>query len=186
LKNARLYALSQQSDVDQPDLDILSRSSTLDEHFNGSEQTSVSTTDETVITNNTSSPRVPILRCIDKPSSSIPSWLTLSEDFIRASMGFHQVDSLKRHLSTLYQDTITLDSLPCDAVLDPGDVATLRKTPRNTTPVARPASFGDPIHLDIVFGPEVALANVHYGLIFTDRFSRMTYMFPLKISTMIL
>jgi len=135
---------------------------------------------------NTSNRRVPILRCIDKASSSIPSRLTLSEDFIRTSMGFRRVDTLKRNLSTLYQDTITLDTQPCDAILDPGDLATLRKTPRNTTPVARPASFGDVIHVDIVFGPKVALANVHYGLIFTDRFSWMTYIFPLRILIRIL
>jgi len=34
--------------------------------------------------------------------------------------------------------------------------------------------------MDIVFGPEVALANVHYGLLFTDRFSRMTSLYPLQ------
>jgi len=80
----------------------------------------------------------------------------------------------------LYQDTVQLDSTPRDAVLDRGDLATLRKTPRNTTPVPRPVSFGDVVHMDIVFGPEVALANVHYGLLFTDRFSRMTYLYPLQ------
>jgi hypothetical protein len=95
-------------------------------------------------------------------------------------MDFHHVDTIKRHLSTLYQDTINLDQSLCDAILDPGDFATLRKTPRNTNPVQRPAGFGDIIHVDIVFGPKVALANVHYGIIFTDRFSRMTYMFPLQ------
>ena len=36
------------------------------------------------------------------------------------------------------------------------------------------------IHFDIIFGPEVALANVHYGLLFTDRFSRMMYVLPLQ------
>jgi len=34
--------------------------------------------------------------------------------------------------------------------------------------------------MDIVFGPEVALTNTHYGLIFTDRYSQMTYMYPLQ------
>ncbi len=147
---------------------------------NVSSSTSVTSSDEIGITDNTSTNRVPILRCIDKRSSSLPSRLTLSEDFIRASMGFRHVDTIKRHLLTLYQDTINLDQSPCDAILDPGDFATLRKTPRNTTPVQRPAGFGDVIHVDIVFGPKVALANVHYGIIFTDRFSRMTYRFPLQ------
>jgi hypothetical protein len=70
--------------------------------------------------------------------------------------------------------------LPPDAILDQGDIATLQKTARNTTPVARPSSFGDVIHCDIVFGPEVAIGNVHYGLLFMDRFSWMNYMYPLQ------
>ncbi len=58
----------------------------------------------------------------------------------------------------LYQDTIRLNTLPCDAVLDPGDIATLHKSPRNTTPVPRPYHFGDNIHMEIVFGPEDIMA----------------------------
>jgi hypothetical protein len=34
--------------------------------------------------------------------------------------------------------------------------------------------------MDIVFGPEVALANTHYGLLFADRFSWMTYIYLLQ------
>jgi hypothetical protein len=36
------------------------------------------------------------------------------------------------------------------------------------------------MHMDIVFGPEVAIGNIHFGLLFTDRFSRMTYIYPLQ------
>jgi len=120
------------------------------------------------------------LECIDKPLPSLLSRLTLNEDFIRASVGFHRIDTIKCQLSDLYQDTITLDSLPRDAILDQGDLAALPKSPRNTTAVPRPLSFGDVIHMDIAFGPKVALANVHYGLLFTDRFSCMTYIYPLQ------
>jgi hypothetical protein len=31
--------------------------------------------------------------------------------------------------------------------------------------------------MDIVFGVEIALGNVHYGLLFTDCYSRMTYIY---------
>ena len=34
--------------------------------------------------------------------------------------------------------------------------------------------------MDIVFGPEISIGNIHYGLLFTDRFSRMTYLYPLQ------
>jgi hypothetical protein len=35
------------------------------------------------------------------------------------------------------------------------------------------------MHLDIVFGPEVAIRDVHYALLFSDRYSRMNYVYPL-------
>ncbi len=126
----------------------------------------------------------PIIRSVDKPSSSIPQVLTFSEDLLRASVGFRRIDSMKQYLHDLYQHTIRLDSSPADAVLDAGNYATLCKKNRNTTPVKCPMSFGDVIHMDIVFGPEVALTNTHYGLIFTDRYSQMTYMYPLQNLTM--
>jgi hypothetical protein len=59
----------------------------------------------------------------------------MTEDFIRAGLGFCRIDTLKSHLGQLYQNTITIDSLPADAVLDSGDLASVRKKPRNTTPV---------------------------------------------------
>jgi len=51
---------------------------------------------------------------------------------------------------------------------------------RSTTPVPRPSLFGQVVHMDIVFGPDIAIGNVHYGLLFTDQFSRMTYIYPLR------
>jgi len=36
------------------------------------------------------------------------------------------------------------------------------------------------MNMDIVFGPEVALGNIHYSLMFTDRYSRMGYIYPLQ------
>lgn len=132
------------------------------------------------VPNSSFTKNVPILRCVDKCSSSLPSRLTFTEDFIRSSVGFRRIDSLKNHLKDLYQDTIRLDSLTPDTVLDLGDLATIKKSARNTTPVPRPNAFGDVMHMDIVFGPDVSLGNIHYGLLFTDRFSRMTYIYPLQ------
>ncbi len=95
-------------------------------------------------------------------------------------MGFRRIDTVKKYIKDLYCDTISLDSTPADAVLDVGDLATLHKKARNTTPVSRPTSFGKIIHMDIVFGQEVSVGNVHYGLLFTDRYSRMNYIYPLQ------
>jgi hypothetical protein len=36
------------------------------------------------------------------------------------------------------------------------------------------------MHMDIVFGPEISVSNVHYGLLFTDHHSCMSYVYPLQ------
>jgi hypothetical protein len=148
---------------------------------------STSAPEDAVSTFNTSNTNLPsstidapIVRAIDKASSSLPSKISMSEDYIRACIGFRRVDILKQHFSDLYQTTVTLDSTPPDAVLDSGNFATMRKKARNTVPVPRSSYFGETIHIDIVFGPDIAVGNVHYGLLFTDRFSRMTYLYPLQ------
>ncbi len=173
-KSAEDHLLSQPSDT------VVGFSSAI----HSSDTTATTTCDldvtPTPISDTSSSTNVPILRCVDKVSTSLPSRLTFTEDFIRASVGFRRIDSIKQHLKHLYQDTVDLDSMPPDAILDLGECATLKKTPRNTLPVPRPSHFGDVIHMDIVFGPDISVGNIHYGMIFTDRYSRMTYLYPLQ------
>jgi hypothetical protein len=128
--------------------------------------------------------QVPILRCVNKVSSSLPARILFTEDSIRSSIGFRRVDTIKAHLHELYQPTVSINKFPEDAVLDAGLVATLPKVPRNTTPVPRPSAFLDVVHVDIVFDPEVSIGNVHYGLMFSDRYSRMMYIHPLQNLTL--
>ncbi len=73
-------------------------------------------------------------------------------------VGFRKVDTIKKFFSSLYTDNVILDNTPPDAILDSGDLATLKKKDRNTKPVPRPLNFGDVFHIDIVFGPELQLA----------------------------
>jgi hypothetical protein len=126
---------------------------------------------------------VPIIRSVDKASSNLPKKILVSEDFIRASVSFRQIENLKQNLSKLYQETIAFDKNPQDAILDSGAFATMRKKDRNTQPIQRPTHFGDVVHIDIVFGPDISIGNIHYGLLFIDRYSRMTYIYPLQSLT---
>jgi hypothetical protein len=123
---------------------------------------------------------IPLVRSVDKPSTSLPKHMSMSEDVLRACVGYQQINTLKKQFSHLYQDTVKLDQLPADAVLDSGCLASLRKKDRNTDPVPRPSKFGEVIHVDIVFGPEISVGNIHYGLLFVDRFSRMSYLYQLQ------
>jgi len=58
------------------------------------------------ISNNTFMMPIPILQSVDKPSTSLPSPLTFTEDIIRVSIGFHHIDTNKTDLKDLHQDTI--------------------------------------------------------------------------------
>jgi hypothetical protein len=115
-----------------------------------------------------------------QPSTSLPTTITMSEDHLQACVGFHRVDTLKKHCKDLYAPSIKMDTLPPNAILDIRHLATMHKKPRSTTPVPRSESFADLMYMDITFGPEISVGNVHYGLLFTDRFSRMTYLYPLQ------
>jgi len=99
---------------------------------------------------------------------------------MRASMGFRRIDTVKKYLKELYCENIQLDSTPADAILDHGDLATMHKKPRNTTPIPHSSFIGEAMHMGIAFGPEVAIGNAHFGLFFMDRFSRMKYIYPLR------
>ena len=121
-----------------------------------------------------------IVRSVDKVSSSLPNKMLMSEDYIKSSVGFRRIDTLRKHFSSLYSDNVVFDNTPPDAFIDAGELATMRKKDRNTIPVTRPLHFADVFHMDIVFGPEISIGNIHYGLLFTDRFSRMTYLYPLQ------
>jgi hypothetical protein len=43
----------------------------------------------------------------------------------------------------------------------------MKKKDPNTTPVPWSLHFSDTIHMDIVFGPDMTIENIHYGLLFT-------------------
>jgi len=34
--------------------------------------------------------------------------------------------------------------------------------------------------MDIIFGPDVAIGSIHYGLLFSDRYSCINYIYPLQ------
>jgi hypothetical protein len=61
----------------------------------------------TSVTNQSSSQlHIPIVRSVDKASSLLPQNISMTEDFLRACVGFRRVDTLKKNISTLYQSTI--------------------------------------------------------------------------------
>ncbi len=91
---------------------------------------------------------IPIIRSIYKVSFSLPNKIAMSEDYIRSSVGFHPIDTLKRQFSNLYTNNVTMDATPLNALLDAGGLETMGKKDRNTQPVSRPLHFGDIFHIE--------------------------------------
>lgn len=103
----------------------------IDESFPASSD-DISSTTSTIPTTpishqSTDSSRIPIIRCVDKPSTSLPNTISFSEDFLCASVGFRRIDTIHQHFSTLYKNTIHFDPTPADAVLDENHFATMKK-----------------------------------------------------------
>jgi hypothetical protein len=79
----------------------------------------LTTDDEAVTTSNTSSHQniihydlfTPITWAVDKSSSSLPSVMTFSEDFIKSCVGFRKIDTMKHHFHTLCPPSIKLDKV---------------------------------------------------------------------------
>jgi hypothetical protein len=145
--------------------------STLDDHTTALDPvaTSIPSTSDTdtATTSTNPSPSIigtPTICLVDKPSLPLPHTIMMSEDFLHACVGFQRINTVKQHMNTLYSDTIKLSSIPADAVLDQGDLSMIQKSARNTAPVPWPNYFGEVMHMDIVFGPEISVGNIHYSL----------------------
>ena len=124
----------------------------------------------------------PLPSSADRYSSSLPSHLTMTVDELRASTGFLSFDTLDGIIKhpELYHANFTIAKHAPDPTLTLGSVASINKRPRNTAPIPRGSTFGDTVHCDIVFGPQVGHGGISHALLLVDRHSRCKFMFPLK------
>jgi hypothetical protein len=56
---------------------------------------------------------IPIIRSVDKPSSSLPNTISMTEDYIKTCVGYRCIDTIKRQFSNLYQPTVQFDNTRC-------------------------------------------------------------------------
>ena len=78
------------------------------------------------------------------------------------------------------QPTLKINDLGRDPMRDLGEMATMPKQRRNTTPLQLPERFGDIIHFDIVYGSGKASGVYRYALWFVDRRSKHIEQYPLN------
>eukprot|EP00957_Ditylum_brightwellii_P138396 10548694-Ditylum_brightwellii.AAC.1 len=76
-------------------------------------------------------------------------------------------------MQTVAQPTLCITNTGKDPVQDPGEMATLLQSNRNTSPIPCPKHFGNIFHYDIVYGAGTAIGGYHYTLWLVDRKTRL-------------
>eukprot|EP00957_Ditylum_brightwellii_P197012 15009238-Ditylum_brightwellii.AAC.1 len=57
---------------------------------------------------------------------------------------------------------------------------TMQKSNQNTNPIAKPSTFGEVVHLDIVYRSGTAIGGYRYALWLVDRATQFVFQYPLK------
>jgi hypothetical protein len=116
---------------------------------------------------------------VDSVNAALPKLVTMSRQSFLQSIGFRKPDKILKHMHELASNPISIsrDSSPR---IDPGEVATMASSRRNTSPSAPPANYSDVWHLDIGFGPCTAIGGIRYTLLAVDKHSRYKLVYGLS------
>ncbi len=122
----------------------------------------------------------PPLLPVNKVNSSQSKSVTLSREMLSQSIGFRHPEPLLNHIKTLGNGKVKVQAIPKNPQLDPGETATMKSAKRNTTPLPKPKTFGEIMHMDIGFGPCAAIGGITHTLLVVDRATRHKFVYGLK------
>ena len=123
---------------------------------------------------------VPPILPNEKCNSSIPKHLTFSKDFVAQAIGYHKLNLLLKYFNRVAQPNITISASDKSKTLNDGETATLKSKKKNSRPSKIPEKYSDVWHMDIVYGPCVAIAGVKYALLLVDKKTRKCCLYALK------
>ena len=123
----------------------------------------------------------PTLPTEHKPISSWPSTTSFTCDQLRKAFGFRNIDSILPQIQSTSQNNFSISTKDKETILDLGDVATIHRSKRNTNPLPLPHTFGEIMHMGIIFGTVTAIEGHRYGLFIADRATRSRFILPMKI-----
>ena len=121
----------------------------------------------------------PHLPC-DRVSSTRPKVITYYSDVFQKAIGFCNFDKVLAKMKQVAQPTLKINYFGQDPMQDPGEMSTMPKKRRKTTPLQQPERFGDVVHLDILYRYGTAIGGYQYTLWFVDRRSKYIEQYPLK------
>ena len=122
--------------------------------------------------------RPELLSC-DKVPSFYPNHRRFSIPELHRYIGFRQLKDWNSILNVA-QPKISFVTTNNDIPLELGDVANIKKSRRNTSPIPRPPAFLDVVHCDIAYGDCKAIGGARFCLILVDRATRYCWIYALK------
>ena len=116
---------------------------------------------------------------MDKPLQYAPHIATMSIDQLKKGFRFRNVQSIIKELQHT-SEKFRLSTLDKEPILDLGEISTIDKSKRNTTPLDLPRNLGDVVHMNILFGSNTSLNGVKYALFIVNKATRFKFIYPLK------
>ena len=132
------------------------------------------------LTDDTPQSTTPRLRPVNTILQSTPSTIKLTDTDLRQGFGFRNTVSIANKLHSFTAKTFSLTTSDSPDIIDIGEIATIDKSKRTTTPLTLPQSFGDTIHCDILYGSNTAIKGFHYALFLIDKATRFKFVYGLK------
>ena len=123
----------------------------------------------------------------DIPVSSLPNNVSFTVDQLQRRFGFRNIFPILQQIRETSQPNFSISSSDYEPIIDLGNTSTNAKSKRNTTPLTLPQSFGEVVHMDILYGSATAHGQVKYALYLIDCATRYKAIYPIQdLSTDIL
>jgi deoxyuridine 5'-triphosphate nucleotidohydrolase len=122
----------------------------------------------------------PSLHPRDRVPSSVPALVSMTSEMFQKCTGFRNIHKIMKLIKEHAAPTIDIQDLGRDPFLSRGEVATLPKSRRNTSPIPRPDVFGSIIHYDIGFGAGMSIGGFTHVLFLVDSATRKKFIYGLK------
>jgi hypothetical protein len=124
----------------------------------------------------------PDLLSSDKVPSSTPGHRRFTVPELFRYFGFRQLKNWSSILD-VSQENISINFHHGDVPLELGNVANIKKSRRNKTPIERPSQFLSRVHMDIGYGDCKAVGGVRYCAVLVDRATQQIFLYGLKSLT---
>ena len=126
------------------------------------------------------------VRPVDTILQGTPTKVNLTDTDLRQGFGFRNTVTIANKLHTFTAKTFSLSTADSPDIIDIGDIATIDKNKRTTTPLTLPQSFGDVVHCDILYGSNTAIKGFRYALFLIDKATRFKFVYGLRSLTNVL